>query len=258
MLPHLPHCGEGASIAPAQRKDPAVGNEKTTMDRILQFNEHLAGVNIAMPPGFRIVNPFSGPGAAQVREVTNAFYKRFYDDQRPRRLVLGSSPARRGTAVTGVPFADAELLESECGAKIEGYAVSRGSVGFLDEVVGRYGGHDRFYADFVMNFVCPLGLVRANAKGREVNANYYENRALLESLRPFILDSLRRQMAFAVDSSVCYCIGSGENFRFLSEINQSQKLFKRVEPLEHPRYIAQYNPGRKGEFVDKYVTVLRG
>jgi hypothetical protein len=65
-------------------------------------------------------------------------------------------------------------------------------------------------------------------------------------------------MAFGTDASVCYCIGCGENFRFLSNINMKERYFEKIVPLEHPRFITQYNPGRRDEFIEKYVRVLRG
>ncbi|MCC8250533.1 uracil-DNA glycosylase family protein [Saccharothrix luteola] len=229
----------------------------TVADRVLQFNEELATTAVEVPAGFNVINPFSGPLKGHVREVTTSFYRRFYDDHQPRRLVLGSSPARRGTAVTGVPFADAELLKSQSGIKIEGYGISRVSTGFLDDVISRYGGRDRFYTDFVMSFVCPLGVSRTNAEGREVNANYYETKKLTESLRPFIVKTLKRQLEFGTDTSVCYCIGSGENFKFLSQVNTEEHFFEKIVPLEHPRFITQYNSGRKDEFIEKYVGALR-
>ena len=234
----------------------------TVADRVLQFTDHLARTALEPPPGFAVVNPFSGPGRDGVREVTTAFYRRFYDDCRPRRLVLGSSPARRGTAVTGVPFASAQALGGANsvgdGVAVDDCAGSRTSAGFIDEVIRRCGGRDRFYADFVMGFVCPLGVVRTKAGGGAVNANYYENTKLLETLRSFIVDTLRRQLAFKVDASVCYCIGSGGNFGFLSELNAEECLFETIVPLEHPRFITQYHPGRWDESIEKYVRVLRG
>ncbi|MFJ2419196.1 uracil-DNA glycosylase family protein [Streptomyces brevispora] len=230
----------------------------TVARRILQFNEELAETTLKLPPGFTIINPFSGPQKERVREVTTAFYNKYYDDDKPRRLVLGSSPARRGTAVTGVPFEDAKLLESETGVDVDGYAVSRSSAGFLHDVISRYGGRDKFYADFVMSFVCPLGLVRTNAKGREVNCNYYENKKLLELLHSFLVDTLERQLEFGTDISVCYCIGSGENFAFLSKVNEGQRFFRRIVPLEHPRFITQYNRDREEEFAEKYLSAFRG
>ncbi|MFF3356710.1 uracil-DNA glycosylase family protein [Streptomyces sp. NPDC002917] len=234
-------------------------NGRTTVaHRILQFNEELAETTLELPPGFKVINPFSGPQKDRVREVTTAFYHKYYDDDKPRRLVLGSSPARRGTAVTGVPFEDAKLLESETGVDVDGYAVSRPSAGFLHDVISRYGGRDKFYADFVMSFVCPLGLVRTSPKGTDVNCNYYENKKLLELLHSFLVDTLERQLAFGTDTSVCFCIGSGENFAFLSKVNEGQRFFQRIVPLEHPRFITQYNRDREEEFAEKYLSAFRG
>jgi hypothetical protein len=235
-----------------------MGGRATVAGRILQFTEELAGTTLEVPPGFTVINPFSGHQKDRVREVTTAFYNKYYDDDEPRRLILGSSPARRGTAVTGVPFEDAKLLESETGVDIDGYAVSGPSAGFLHDVIRRYGGRDKFYADFVMSFVCPLGLVRTSPKGTEVNCNYYENKALLALLNSFIVGALERQLAFGTDTSVCYCIGSGENFTFLSKVNDARRFFKKIVPLEHPRFITQYNRDREEEFAEKYLSAFRG
>jgi hypothetical protein len=235
-----------------------MNGRSTVAHRILQFNEGLAETTLELPSGYKVINPFSGPQKERVQDVTTAFYQKYYADHNSRRLVLGSSPARRGTAVTGVPFEDADLLESDTGIDIDGYTVSRSSSGFLHDVIRRYGGRDRFYADFVMSFVFPLGLVRTNAKGNEVNCNYYEKKELLENLHSFIVDTLKRQLAFGTDTSVCYCIGSGENFRFLSRVNKDQRFFQKIVPLEHPRFITQYNPERKDDFIEKYIRALRG
>ncbi|MGV9268054.1 uracil-DNA glycosylase family protein [Kitasatospora sp. NPDC003701] len=232
--------------------------QTTVAHRILQFNEVLAGTTLELPPGFAVINPFNGPQKKRVREVTTAFYGKYYGDDKPRHLVLGSSPARRGTAVTGVPFEDAKLLESETGVDVDGYSVSWPSAGFLHDVIRRYGGRDTFYADFVMSFVCPLGLVKTGPKGKEVNCNYYENKKLLELLQSFLVESLEQQLSFGTDTSVCYCIGSGENFRFLSKVNEGQRFFEKIVPLEHPRFITQYNRDREEEFTEKYLSAFRG
>lgn len=240
------------------RRDLTMSRSTTVADRVLQFNTYLAEAEIDLPQGYAVVNPFSGPSKDHVRDVTTAFYKKFYNDDRPRRLVLGSSPARRGTAVTGVPFVDAKNLHSDTGIDIDGYAISAASSGFLDDVIHRYGGREKFYAEFFMSFVCPLGVVRTTTSGGEVNANYYENKKLLDSMRTFVVDTLERQLALGVDPSVCYCIGSGENFKFLSTVNAEKCLFGEIVPLEHPRFITQYNPERRDEFVFKYLGLLRG
>ncbi len=107
-----------------------------------------------------------------------------------------------------------------------------------------------------MNFVCPLGIVRTNSKGKEVNCNYYENKKLIEALYHFITSTIRSQIDFGIDTSVCYCIGSGENFSFLSKINNEHKFFKTIIPLEHPRFIMQYNLKSKEMYIEKYINAL--
>jgi hypothetical protein len=231
-------------------------NLPTLAERVIEFNSSLAKTDLDLPQEFRVINPFRGPNKTQVTEVATAFYSRFYADNHPRRLILGSSPARRGTALTGVPFADAEVLNRDTGVAVEGYSVSRSSSSFLDEVIEELGGHERFYAKFLMGFVCPLGLVRSNVKGREVNANYYDTKALREKVTKFVTDCLLRQVSFGIDTSVCYCIGSGQNFQFLVALNQAEGIFDKIVPLEHPRYITQYDPKNRDAYKRKYLSAL--
>ena len=108
-----------------------------------------------------------------------------------------------------------------------------------------------------MNFVCPLGIVRTNAKGREVNCNYYESKKLQDELSPFIVSTLQMQVNFGIDTSVCYCIGSGENYHYLTKLNDEHHFFDSIIPLEHPRFIMQYNSKHKDEFLSKYLNALR-
>jgi len=120
----------------------------------------------------------------------------------------------------------------------------------------KYGGCTKFYKNFYMNFVCPLGIARTNAKGNEVNSNYYENKKLQNALLPFIINSIGEQLKFGIDTSICYCIGSGENFEFLAKINEKYNFFKEIIPLEHPRYIMQYNFKDKDIYLKKYLNAF--
>lgn len=72
----------------------------------------------------------------------------------------------------------------------------------------------------------------------------------------FIIDSLKKQISFGIDTSVCYCIGSGENFKFLRRINEQYHFFEKIIPLEHPRFIMQYNSKNKDKYLDKYLEAL--
>ena len=119
-----------------------------------------------------------------------------------------------------------------------------------------YGGCKKFYSDFFMNFVCPLGIVNINSKGNEVNSNYYENKKLENALYNFIVESLEKQISFGIDTSVCFCIGSGENFKFLTKINEQYHFFDKIIALEHPRFIMQYNSKDRNKYLDKYKNAL--
>jgi hypothetical protein len=232
--------------------------EKTTFaEQVFQFNVKLSHESFDLPAGFKVINPFNGDAKELVRKITTAFYQKYYNDAHTRRLILGSSPARRGTAITGVPFEDAKHLQSETGIFIDKFYINQSSSGFLYDVIREYGGCTKFYSDFYMNFVCPLGIVRINPKGNEVNCNYYENKKLQKALYPFIVSAIRSQIGFGIDTSVCYCIGSGENFNYLSRINEEYNFFKTIIPLEHPRFIMQYNSKRKDEFIEKYISSLQ-
>lgn len=79
-------------------------------------------------------------------------------------MILGSSPARRGTAITGIPYEDAQHLQNQTGIFIDDFYVNKSSSSFLYDVIDMYGGTDKFYSDFYMNFICPLGIVKINSK----------------------------------------------------------------------------------------------
>ena len=231
--------------------------DMTFAKKVLKFNNKLSKAHLELPDGFRMINPFNDDNAEQIKKITTMFYDTYYNDKKPRRMIIGSSPARRGTAVTGVPYEDATHLQNVTGIYIDSFYVNKSSSNFLYDVIEQYGGPEKFYSKFYMNFVCPLGIVRTNSKSNEVNCNYYESKKLQKQLSSFILESLRSQIEFGIDTSVCYCIGSGENYTFLSKINDKYQFFKTIVPLEHPRFIMQYNSKRKEEFIEKYLEALK-
>ncbi|EGO8510061.1 uracil-DNA glycosylase family protein [Enterococcus faecalis] len=230
--------------------------DETFSEKVLEFNKQLSGCSIDMPEGFNVINPFKGNQKDQVHELTVAFYTQYYNDKIPRKMILGSSPARRGTAVTGVPFEDVCHLHELAGLNIEGYSINRSSSDFLQDVIINYGGREKFYLDFYMGFVCPLGITKTNSRGNEVNYNYYESKKIENFLYPLIVKSIKSQLNFGIDRTICYCIGSGENFKFLKKVNECYSFFEKIIPLEHPRYIMQYNSSRKDYFMEKYLRAF--
>lgn len=226
-------------------------------DNVLKFNEWLSDISLNLFDNYKINNPFNGQNKEQIKDITKKFYNKYYNDNRKRYLILGSSPARKGTSVTGIPFEDASHLYKETGIMIDKFYINKSSSDFLYDVIEKYGGCTKFYKDFFMNFICPLGIVNINSKGNEINANYYENKKLEKMLYNFIIDSLKKQISLGIDTSICYCIGSGENFKFLIKINEQYKFFDKIIALEHPRFIMQYNSKDRNKYLDKYISALR-
>ena len=230
---------------------------KTTAQKILEFYDSLKNADISLPEKYRLITPFTGANQQRIAQITHRFYHRYYHDDKRRFMILGSSPARRGTALIGVPFEDVNHLQKDTGISLDAFGANKRSSSFLYEVMEEYGERQNFYKRFYMSFVCPLGIEKINLKGNWVNCNYYENVALKKCLHTFIVDSLRCQIDFNIDTSVCFCIGSGENFKFLTNINNKHHFFDAIVPLEHPRFIMQYNADRKEEFMQKYVNTFR-
>lgn len=230
--------------------------KKNFSNRVLEFNEWLANISLELFDNYSIRNPFDGKNKEQIKEITKTFYKKYYNDNNKRYLILGSSPARKGTATTGIPFEDASHLYKETGILIDDFYINKSSSYFLYDVMEQYGGCEKFYKDFFMSFVCPLGIVNVNSKGNEVNSNYYENKKLENVLYSFIVDSLKKQISLGIDTSICYCIGSGENFKFLTRINEKYHFFNKIIALEHPRFIMQYNSKDRNQYLSKYMMAL--
>lgn len=132
----------------------------TFAEQVLKFNQMLSNKSFELPNGFKIINPFKGAQKQQVRQVTTTFYQKYYNDNHPLRIIFGSLPARRGTAVTGVPFEDAKHPQNETGIYIDKFFVNKTSSSFIYDVVKEYGGCKNFYSDFYMSFVFPLDIVK--------------------------------------------------------------------------------------------------
>lgn len=51
-------------------------------------------------------------------------------------------------------------------------------------------------------------------------------------------------------------MGTGKNAAFLQALNEKEKFFKEVVPLEHPRFVMQYKSKTKSQYIDKYLTAF--
>lgn len=226
----------------------------TFADRVAEFNKNLDfGGNL--PEGINIMNPFrENP---QIALVSEQFYGKFHSDTNKRRLILGINPGRFGAGVTGVPFTDTKRMEEYCGIKIEGLKTHEPSSVFIYKVIEAYGGVKKFYSDFFIGAVCPLGFTKENNKGKFVNYNYYDSKQLSKAVYDFIVDNIKKLINFGVYTDVCYCLGTGKNADYLTKLNSEHKLFSKIISLEHPRFIMQYRAKKMKYFVQKYIKTLR-
>jgi Uracil DNA glycosylase superfamily len=183
--------------------------------------------------------------------VFSAFLQKYYSDDDPRTLVLGINPGRFGAGITNVAFTDPAHLERECGIGNSFPKREELSAQFVYKVVHAYGGVTAFYRKFFINSVVPFGFVKDGK-----NYNYYDERPLMEAMTPFAVFHLKNMLGLGMNREVCFCLGEGKNFKFLSKLNEKEGFFKKVVPLSHPRYIMQYRRKKVEEYVEAYIEAM--
>lgn len=224
----------------------------TFADRIIEFNRDLDYTG-PLPAGFRVINPYlDNPETIKVME---RFYRKYYDDPEPRRFIIGINPGRHGAGVTGIPFTDTKRLESVCGIRMESAHTHEVSSVFIYEMIEEYGGAASFYQKYYINSPFPLAILKETKEGKWLNANYYDDRSLFQMTEDFMIASLRKQIAFGLDTSEVFILGK-KNADYIDRLNKKAGLFGRLTLLEHPRYIQQYKSKEKQLFIDKYIRTL--
>lgn len=219
---------------------------------VIKFNKELS-FSGKLPDNIKILNPFRDN--PEVNTISEAFYHKYYSDNKQRKIILGINPGRFGAGVTGVPFTDSKRLSEICGIHIESVSTHEPSSVFIYDVIDKYGGPEKFYGDYHIGSVCPLGFVIKNNKGNWVNCNYYDYHELLFAVKDFIIESLKKQISFNVDKEKCFVLGK-KNGIFFKKINEKEQLFKSVVVLEHPRYIVQYKSKEKEIYISNYLEKL--
>lgn len=217
-----------------------------------KLNQHFLGLHDQLPdlpPAVEWLLPLAE--LPETRRVFAAFLEKYYNDDQPRRLILGINPGRFGAGVTNVAFTDPVHLERECGIENSFDKREELSAQFVYRVVNAVGGPSDFYSKFFVNSVVPFGFVKNG-----VNYNYYDEKPLQEAVKPLIRLHLNGLLSLGMDGSVCYCLGEGQNFKFFSKFNDEEGFFKTIIPLPHPRFIMQYKRKKIEEYVWSYRLAL--
>ncbi len=205
----------------------------------------------ALPEGVGLLNPMKTND--DVREITRLFYRKFYDDQLQRTLILGINPGRLGGGATGIPFTDTKRLKEKCGMDMTEFKTHEPSSVFVYEWIDAMGGAEVFYKQYLIHSVCPLGFVKGS-----VNYNYYDDKKLEAAALPLIRSHLSFLTGKYFNREVVYCLGTGKNFKFFENLNKKEGYFKNIVPLEHPRFIMQYRSRFKEDYILDFVEKLKG
>lgn len=213
-------------------------------DKILNFLFNLQ-FPLKLLAGVEVMNPFSN---AETASVVERFYNKYYNDNNPRYCIIGINPGRFGGGVTGIPFTDPIRLDKECGIENNWPRKQELSSVFVYDMMNAFGGTEAFYNKFYFTAVSPLGFTKGGK-----NLNYYDDKVLAERIVPFAVDCFRKQIAWGLYTSIAFCLGEGANYKFLSKLNNEYKLFDKIIPLSHPRFIMQYKLKTKDVYIDKYL-----
>jgi hypothetical protein len=221
----------------------------TFADNILSFYQNLR-IGTQLPKNVVVLDPYRDEVSFS---YCAQFYKKFYNDSLERTMILGINPGRLGGGITGIPFTDPIKLERYCGISNPFVKKPELSADFIYSMIDGFGGAQSFYEKFYFTAISPLGFTMDGK-----NLNYYDLKELQDALSNFILDSLRHQLSFGITRSVCFCLGEGQNFKFLKSLNDKLNIFDKIVPLAHPRFIMQYRRKKMNDYVDDYLAKLNG
>jgi len=219
-------------------------------DRLLEHVLTFSLKGVRLPAGVGVLDPFTGEHGAEVQRIVRRFHQKYFSDDHPRLLMLGINPGRLGAGSTGISFTDTKRCESDLGIPVTGMRTHEPSSDFFYRMIRAAGGAKAFYSAVYVHAICPLGFVKRGTSGTDTNLNYYDDKALEATVTPFVETWLRALLKCGMRTDKVLCIGTGKNAAYLNNLNERLRLFDRVVPLEHPRYVMQY----KAKQIDAYIT----
>jgi hypothetical protein len=202
-----------------------------------------------LPKGIEILFPQQNK---EVMKVVETFFNKFYNDTYPRHLIFGINPGRFGAGTTGINFTAPKQLKEFCGIDHCFKHQTELSAEFIYESILAFGGVEKFYKNYFITSVSPLGFVKNG-----LNLNYYDDNNLQHAVTPFIINSIQRQISLGFKTDFCICIGGDKNLKFFSALNKEYRFFGEIVPLPHPRFIMQYRRKQKEKYIQQYLLAFR-
>lgn len=221
-------------------------------NKIIELNKGLSFTG-QLPDGFDVLNPFHDN--PETMTIMQQFYDKYYNDKHQRKFIIAINPGRLGAGTTGVPFTDTKRLESHCDITMKSAKTYEVSATFVYRLIEEYGGVNAFYSQFYINSAFPLALIRKNKKGNWVNANYYDDKALFESVKGAMITNIKENIDLGIDTSEIFVMGK-RNAEFIEKLNKEHHFFDKLTVLEHPRYIQQYKLKELDFYLAKYLQAL--
>ena len=201
-----------------------------------------------MPRGFEVLDPYRDE---EVRRVVTAFAAKYYAGDHPRTAIWGINPGRFGAGVTGLSFTDPYALTDILDMETTISGRRELSAEFVWMVIEAYGGAEKFYQDFFVSALSPLGYIKDGK-----NINFYDDTGFLTAIEPKIIEWVGEQEAAGLRTDRCVVLGSGKLKDVMEKRLRPHLDYQHIDYLEHPRFIMQYRRKRVGEYVDKYVETL--
>ncbi len=198
-----------------------------------------------LPADVEVLNPFSNQ---ETFDYASKFYNKYYSDTNTRTICFGINPGRFGAGITGVPFTDPIRLEDPCGIVNDLQKKPELSSRFIYDMIKSFGGPGLFYKRFYISAVSPLGYVRNG-----INLNYYDIKGFKTLFEKYAVEEIKKQLHLGINREIAFSIGKGQNIKFLNFINEKHRLFGKIIPLSHPRWVMQYRLKRKDEFIQEYL-----
>lgn len=221
---------------------------KTFGEKVLEFYKDVQPPDVSRFDT-EVINLYQN---SETEKYATLFYNRFFGDIKKRIFIFGINPGRFGSGITGVPFTDPFALEKHCGIANTLENRKELSSEFMYTCINAFGGAEIFFKYFYLTAVSPVGF-----KKNGVNHNYYDSKSLFKSTLPFIIDSMKKQIDLGAQKRAAIVLGSGKNFELFNDINKKFVFFRSVYVLEHPRYIMQYKRKNVGDYIEKYLDILK-
>jgi len=203
---------------------------------------------VNIPDKIEIINPYED---SKVKKTAKTFYDKFFSDNQKRVFIFGINPGRFGGGITGINFTDPVALSLYCGIDNDYGNRRELSSQFVYEFINAFGGVDKFYNKFFISAIYPLAILNDGK-----NFNFYDDKKIYVYLKPSILSYMKKQIEFGAKEEFALSLGK-KNFTYLKELNSEIKYFKKIEFLEHPRFIMQYKRKQLEYYIRKYLKLLK-